>query len=171
VQAAPTSKSTVVVEELCRGTAQVTCAVGNVVICLSDQTPDKAYLEAYARAINRYGERHPSGLGMLVLIAADEPPPDEQARRAIHASHIAVKGCVRLAVLIVEGTGFGASAKRSIIAMLSSLSPTAAFPTKVTGTIQEGAAKLAKLLGPHLDPQLNADTIAAAVTRIRNQRR
>lgn len=155
------------VQELYRGVAQVTCAIGNVVICLSEQTPDQSYLHGYAHAINDYASRnYPTGLGLLVLIAEDEPPPDDQARRAIHTSHIAIKGCMRVGVLVVEGEGFVASAKRSVIAMLS-FSPSAAFPTKVAGNISEGATKLAKLLGPHLDPKLNAEIIATAAAQVR----
>lgn len=157
------------IQVLCRGTSQITCAIGNVIICGSQQTPEQRYLDDTNRAINAYGKTYATGLGMLVLIAADEPPPDDVARRAIHNSHLAMKGCVRLAVLVVEGEGFAASAKRSIIAMLS-MSSTTAFPTKVAANIREGATKLAKLLGPYLAPQLDADVIAAAATQVRNGR-
>jgi hypothetical protein len=167
VQAASIAKESPAIEVLCRGASQITSAIGNVIICGSEQTPDSRYLEDYVQAINAYGKNHPTGLGMLVLIAAAEPPPDDRARHDIHNSHLAIKGCVRLAVLVVEGEGFAASAKRSIIAMLS-MSPNTAFPTKVAADIREGVTKLMKVLGPQLAPQLDVDSIATAATQVRD---
>jgi hypothetical protein len=155
------------VHQLCRGSSQLaTCAIGNVVICYSGQTPGKHYLEEAAQAILAYGKGYPSGMGLLILISADEPPPDEAARKAILDARLALKPCMCASVLVVEGEGFAASAKRSIIAMFN-LAPSVPFPTKVAGNIAEGAAKLAKLLGPRLDPQVDVPAIVHAATGVR----
>lgn len=144
----------------------MTCACGNVLICYSGRTPVKSYLEGSVQAIRSYAKDYPQGLGMMVLIAEDEPPPDEDARRVILEARDGIKDCVRGSVLVVEGGGFAASAKRSVVAMFS-LATSRPFPEKVAGNIQEGATKLANLLGPRLDPSLDAAAIAAAATSVR----
>ncbi|HTU60792.1 MAG TPA: hypothetical protein VMF89_20210 [Polyangiales bacterium] len=166
MQAAVVSKPEPLVRELFRNPALVTCACANVLICYSGRTPVKSYLEGSLQAIHLYAKDYPQGLGMMVLIAEDEPPPDDEGRRAIIATREALKHCVQGSVLVVEGEGFAASAKRSVVAMFS-LASSRPFPEKVAGNIQEGAAKLAKLLGPRVDPSLDAALIAAAATSVR----
>lgn len=166
MQQAVARRSEPPVRELFRNPALVTCACANVLICYSGRTPVKSYMDGSLQAIHLYAKDYPKGLGMMVLIAEDEPPPDEEGRRVILATRAALKDCVRASVLVVEGEGFAASAKRSVVAMFS-LASSLPFPEKVAGNIYEGATKLAKLLGTRLDPSLNADTIAAAATSVR----
>jgi hypothetical protein len=153
--------------ELCRGEAQLTCAVGNVIISTSGKTPDPGYLQLAVRTIDDYSRTYPWGLGWIVLIAEDEPPPDENGRRGIINMRNALKGCMRASVMVVEGQGFAASAKRSIIAMFS-LASTQPYPTRVAGDVHEGAQKLAQMLGRQLDPGLDPQVIAEAVESVRN---
>lgn len=166
MQTAVVSKREPPVRELFRNPALLTCACGNVLICFSGRTPIKSYLEGSVQAINLYAKDYPAGMGLLVLISADEPPPDEESRQAILKTRDALRPCVRGSVLVVEGEGFAASAKRSVIAMFS-LASSLPFPTKVAGNISEGAAKIAKLLGPRLDPNLDVTAITAAAASIR----
>jgi hypothetical protein len=168
MQTAVVSKRELPVRELFRDPALLTCAYGNILICFSGQTPGKSYMDGSIQAILTYAKDYPAGLGLLVLISADEPPPDEQSRRVILATRGALKSCVCGSVLVVEGEGFAASAKRSVIAMFS-LSSSQPFPSKVAGTISEGSAKLAKMLGSRLDPDLDAESIAAVATSVRRK--
>lgn len=166
MQTAVVSKRKLAVRELFREPALLACAYANILICYSGCTPSKSYLEGSTQAIGSYAKDYPSGLGLLVLISADEPPPDEASRRVIHATRDALKPYVRGSVLVVEGEGFAASAKRSVIAMFN-LASSQPFPTKVAGTITEGSAKIARLLGPWLDANVDAESIAAAASSVR----
>jgi hypothetical protein len=157
-------------EELCRDVTHCSCAYGNVVVFYSAAEPDSTYCDRNAKAVIEYARNYPSGLGMLVLIAADEPPPSEASRRAIQQSYIDMQAVIRAGVLVVEGEGFAASAKRSVITLVN-LSANLPFPMKVAGSVDEGAAKLVKMLGARLDPGLNLQLMAAAIeatkTRLR----
>lgn len=152
--------------ELTRDREHITCAVGCVVIVYSGRTPDPGYLERSARAVNTWGEKFSGGLGMMVLISANEPPPDELARRAIHASYVAMQRSVRAAVHVVEGEGFMASAKRSVITVMN-LTNCFGFPIKVVSTVSDGAVKLASLLGPSLTPGVDPERLAKAAIEVR----
>lgn len=120
------------VRELFRNPALLTCACGNTLICFSGRTPCKSYLEGATQAISLYAKDYPQGLGLLVLISADEPPPDEESRRTIIAARNALKPYVCGSVLVVEGEGFAASAKRCVVAMLTLAS--SPFPRRSQAT-------------------------------------
>jgi hypothetical protein len=153
-------------EELSRGSFHVTFGYGNLVLAYSSASPDLSHLDAHIRETLRYGTRYPDGMGLLILIAPDEPPPNEAARKALRDCYATLKRVIKAAVVVVEGEGFMASAKRSVITVFTS-STSHPFPMKVAGTPAEGAAKMVKMLGPTLDPRLNVQLIAAAVPAVK----
>jgi hypothetical protein len=134
-------------EELSRGNHHVTFGYGNVIIAHSSASPDMRYLDSHVRETLRYGTRYPDGMGLLILIAPDEPPPNEAARKALRDCYTTLKRVIKAAVVVVEGEGFVASAKRSVITVFTS-STSQPFPIRVAGTAAEGASKLVKVLVP-----------------------
>jgi hypothetical protein len=162
MQIATTNGPAPQLEELSRSTSHVTFGYGNVIIAYSSASPDTGYLDSHVREVLRYGQRYPDGMGLLILISSDEPPPSEATRALLRNIYGMLKSVIHAAVLIVEGEGFMASAKRSVITLFAA-SASQPFPIKVAGTTAEGAAKIAKLLGPTLDPRLNPSLIAAAL--------
>jgi hypothetical protein len=150
------------IEELHRVRGTLTCAYANIVITYSIASPDAAFMEAKAGAVAAYGKRQPLGLGMMVVISADEPPPNDASRRAILAAYVAMQSVVRASVHVVEGEGFAASAKRSVITLLTLTSPLS-FPIRIASTVSEGSLKMVKMLGTSLAPGLDPDRIATAV--------
>jgi hypothetical protein len=156
-------------EELCRDQTHCTCACGNVVILYSEAEPDQPYCVRNANAVIEYAQSYPAtGLGILVLIAADEPPPSQEARRDIQLSYIAMQDHVGAGVLVVEGEGFAASVKRSVIALMN-MRANLKFPMKVAGSVAEGAALLVKMLGPKLSPELDARILQEAAEATKTQ--
>ncbi|HET6333196.1 MAG TPA: hypothetical protein VFG30_08285 [Polyangiales bacterium] len=155
-------------EELCRDATHVSCAYGNIVIFYSTVEPDSHYCDLNASSVIAYAKRYPAGLGMLVLIAADEPPPGEASRRAIRHSYVAMKDAIDAGVLVVEGEGFAASAKRSVITLINTTT-SLPFPMRVAGNVADGAAKLVRMLGPKLAPGLNVQLVAAAATEVKTR--
>jgi hypothetical protein len=160
--------ATVQISELCRGSSQITCAYANIVVIYSAQSPDAAFCERNGKAINNYGEKFPKGLGMMVLISANEPPPNEVARRAISEMYISMQRSLRAAVHVVEGEGFVAAAKRSVITLMN-IHTGVRFPIKVVSTPEEGGAKLVRVLGAALAPGLAAHDIALAAEATRER--
>jgi hypothetical protein len=166
VQARKLSVEAPQIVELSRDREHVTCALGCIVIVYSGRTPDPGYLERSARVVNTWAEKFPGGLGMMVLISANEPPPDELTRRAIHESYVAMRGSIRAAVHVVEGEGFLASAKRSVITVMN-LTHSFGFPIKVVSTVSDGAVKLTSLLGPSLSPGIDPERVTSAAATVR----
>ena len=105
---------------------------------------------------------------MLVLIAADDSPPSAAARQAIQASYVIMQEHVAAGVLVVEGEGFAASVKRSVIALIN-LRANLKFPLRVASNIPEGAALMVKMLGPRLAADLDAPSIAEAAAAVRHR--
>jgi hypothetical protein len=152
-------------EELCRDNAHITCGYGNIVVIYSAESPDASYCERSARAINAWAANYPRGLGMLVLISANEPAPNEAARRAIHTSYVQMQRAVCAAVHVVEGEGFIASAKRSVITVMN-MNSSFTFPIKIASTVPDGAQKLIRMM-PNIATGLDTDRIATTVSSIR----
>jgi hypothetical protein len=157
-------------QELCRDGAHWSYGYGNIVIFCSTAEPDSSYCNRNAQATIEYARQHPSGLGMLVLIAADEPPPSEAGRRAIQASYVSMQSVIRAGVLVVEGEGFAAAAKRSAITLIS-MSSGLPFPMRVTRNPVEGAAKIVSMLGTRLDSRLTVQLVATAASSVKSPAR
>ncbi|HTU57427.1 MAG TPA: hypothetical protein VMF89_03320 [Polyangiales bacterium] len=146
-------------------------ALGNIVVTRSLVPPDAAYLPEWTSAILRYGEDHPQGLGLLVLIDENAPPPPgELERSAIKAAYVAVRPVVRCAVQVVEGEGFAAAAKRSVL-MIINLATAIGYPIRVTGNVAEATKVLHKLLGPAMSAEIDVAALSRIADRMREQQR
>jgi hypothetical protein len=154
------------IEELRREPGHLTCAYSNVVLFFSSASPNRKYLDASVDLLNAHAAKCGTKLALFIVISASERPPDEATRRALQAAYAGIKKHVRAGVLVVEGEGFLASAKRSIITLFSSSSP---FPIRVASNIAEGARHIVKLMGNEIDPRAHADELAAAASLARAQ--
>lgn len=153
-------------EEICRDVAHVSCGLGNIVIFYSRAEPSAEFCKLNSKLVVTYGRNYPAGLGMVVLIDADEPPPREAGRKAIRESYLVMGEVIKGGVLIVEGEGFAAAAKRSVITVITTTT-NFPFPLRVAGDVQAGAEKMAKMLGKTLDARLTVPLIAAGVNETR----
>ncbi|HKP61884.1 MAG TPA: hypothetical protein VJV78_34370 [Polyangiales bacterium] len=102
----------------------------------------------------------------MILIPEAAKPPSEAGRQALRAGYTAMKSFMRAGVLILEGRGFAASAKRSAFTILSLAAPLP-FPVKVASTPLDAATKLVEMLGPALDSQLDQQLLAASIEQVR----
>lgn len=153
--------------ELYRESGHRCFGCGSVVLVYSVDEPDSAYMERNASAMRRYATQYPAGLGCMVLVPEAAKPPSEEARSAIRAGYVAMKSFMRAGVLVFEGQGFAASAKRSVVTLLNLAAPLP-FPVKVASTPLEAAQKLAGLLGEALLPPIEPQQLAAAMEEIRS---
>lgn len=148
-------------EELASNSQHCCFALGNIVVTRSLVPPDFVYLKDWVSAILRYGKEQPQGLGLLVLIDENAPPPGEPDRTAIKDAYVIVRPVVRCAVQVVEGEGFAAAAKRSVLTIIN-LATAIGYPIRVTGNVTEATKLLHKLLAGALSPSIDV----AALSRI-----
>jgi|GEM_PF-3566522 len=145
-------------------------ALGNIVVTRSLVPPDAAYLPEWMNAILRYGNDHPQGLGLLVLIDENAPPPGEPERAAIKDAYVTVRTVVRCAVQVVEGEGFAAAAKRSVL-MIINLATAIGYPIRVTGNVAEATKILHKLLGPGMSAEIDVAALSRIADLMRERQR
>ncbi|HMJ51191.1 MAG TPA: hypothetical protein VK540_03925 [Polyangiaceae bacterium] len=67
------------------------------------------------RMVLEQGEKHPGGLGGLVIIPSGASPPPEEVRRAIREVITNVSTRLRCLCWLVEGAGFRAAAVRATL--------------------------------------------------------
>lgn len=148
-------------EELASNSQHCCYALGNIIVTRSLVPPDATYLKAWVEGVLRHAKQHTDGIGLVVLIDANAPPPGEAERAAIKNAYVTVRGAVRCGVQVVEGEGFAAAAKRSVL-MIINLATDIGYPIRVAGTLSEAVALLSKLLGKAMDSRI--DTVA--LTRV-----
>jgi hypothetical protein len=148
-------------EELASNSQHCCFALGNIVLTRSLVPPDAEFLKEWIAVVSRHGKQHSEGLGLLVLIDAHAPPPAEPERAAIKNAYVTVRDVVRCGVQVVEGEGFAAAAKRSIL-MIINLATDIGYPIRVAGNVSEAAATLSKVLGNAMNNKVDA----VALTRL-----
>jgi hypothetical protein len=155
-------------EQLATNSQHCCCALGNVVVTRSLCAPDAAYLKDWTSSLNEYARTQPHGLAVIVLIDADAKPPGEAERTEIKNAYVAVRNSVRCAIQVVEGEGFAAAAKRSVM-MIINLATGVGYPIRVTGTLTEATVLLKKLLGPAMNDDIDAAALSKVAEAIRHQ--
>ena len=145
------------IEELASNSQHACCALGNIVVTRSLVPPDAAYLKLWLEGVTRHAKQHPQGIGLLVLIDQDAPPPAEAERAAIKNAYASLRSMVRGGVQVVEGEGFAAAAKRSVLTIIN-LATDIGYPLRVAGNVTEATALLGKTMDRRID--------AAGLTRV-----
>jgi hypothetical protein len=153
--------------ELVREVAHSICAYGNIVIMHSAAPLEREFCQRGLQAILRHASAYPAGIGLLIMVSADEPPPSDATRQLIRDSYSAMKEVVVGGVLVLDGEGFVAAAKRSIMTLISG-GMSQPFPMRVASTVSEGATKLSNMLGARLDPMIAPEQIVTAAAAVKN---
>lgn len=138
------------------------CAFGNVVLIYSLRVPTNSHVERTVGAIAELGRRYPAGLGLLLLLDPSAGAPDEPARRAIRQFYFDIATFVRAGVQVIEGEGFVAAGKRSVVTLIN-MGTKLPFPLKVVGSLEQGSSLLLELLGRKTDSSLQPHTLCGAV--------
>lgn len=158
------------IEEIASNSQHACCALGNIVVTRSLVPPDAAYLKQWLEGVTRHAKQHAEGIGLLVLIDQDAPPPGEAARAEIKDAYVRLRGLVLGGVQVVEGEGFAAAAKRSVLTIIN-LATDIGYPIRVAGNVTDATATLSKLLGKAMDRKIDAAelTRVGAMLRVRLQ--
>lgn len=147
-------------------------AYGNLIVGVSAEPPDPRLMQSVEELARSLDPRYAAGLGVVVVIDASCAPPDEDARRVVCDVYTVLRPMVRGVAYVVEGEGFAAAAKRSVLSLITmTIKP--GFPIRVSGTLEEGLPWLRKTLGPAwLEPmriQGVVETVNVLRTRIRTK--
>lgn len=148
--------------ELCRTEAQCCCAYGNIVWIYTSGEPTPAWITRAVEDVVRLGRDYPNGLGLLLLIDSGTKPPSEATRAAIRQAFNDMKDVVCGGVLVIEGHGFMAAAKRSAVTLIR-LALHQPFPLKVVGSVAEAIPLLLPMLSATVDPRADGLALERAV--------
>lgn len=106
-------------------------------------------------------KRYPKGVSTLAVITTNTLPRlGEEERRRIDGINTKLKGRILANVQVAEGTGFGASAVRAILAGINLLNPTVG---RVFKDLPSAAKEVASARGSDFDAQ----TLVGAVEHAR----
>jgi hypothetical protein len=123
-------------------------------------------LRRWTDVLHKHARSYPDGLGLIVFIDANAKPPEETERKSITEAYARVSSVVRGAVQVVEGHGFTAAAIRGALTLINA-TKSLNVPIKVAGCVSEGAPKLESLLGPAMDPRIDAAALTRAASMMR----
>jgi hypothetical protein len=137
-------------------------------LCVSRGEPSLEFLHQAVALIQQQVGHWPDGMGLLIVISADAPPPGEATRRYMSKAYPAVSKHLRGIARVIEGEGFVAAAKRSAISFID-LAMRLHCPSKVTGNVDDGAAWLLRQMGAAEHRQYSVTDVALAVLRLRER--
>lgn len=116
-------------------------------------------------ASSGFASRHPRGIGLLTIVGADAPLPTSEARKALTELLAAGSSFIRCSAILFEGTGFRASAVRSVVTGLVLLARQP-YPHRVCDTDQ-AADMFARILPESTGGVVNASAVKQAIERLR----
>ncbi|TPV95453.1 MAG: hypothetical protein B7733_09875 [Myxococcales bacterium FL481] len=120
---------------------------------------------ALHRQTNRLADKFPDGVGLLTVVERSAPMPSTESRKLI-ASFFAGSTRIKASAVAMEGSGFRASAVRSVVAGLTMMAKQP-FPHKVFATLAVGLHWLV----PELNANARCDLAESDVQRMMKQLR
>jgi hypothetical protein len=141
----------------------------DVQISISSGEPSPEFLRSAARFAKDEAAKLPHGMGLMIVINAETRAPSDEAREYMKKMYPQLSGHVSALVRVVEGEGFVAAAKRSVITLID-LTLRLKCPTKVVGTVEEGTAWLLKQLESERSRKYDPADLVRAVRELRRRR-
>jgi hypothetical protein len=140
----------------------------DILLSISRGEPSLHFLEAATALISEEARKCARGVRLMIAINADAPAPGDEAREHIKRVYPDLSRHLRGLVLVVEGEGFAAAAKRSVAAIIY-LTLRLHCPSKVVGSVTEGATWLMRETATTPAPRHDATDIVLAVQELRAQ--
>lgn len=116
------------------------------------------------RAITRFSESRPNGIGIITIVEEAAPMPPSDARDALVKVLEGISRCVKVSAVAFEGTGFRAAAVRSVVAGLTMVARQS-YPHKVFATVEEAMAWMA----PQMPSPTSSRDLIEAVREVRER--
>jgi hypothetical protein len=138
----------------------------DVFVCVDTGRLSRDDYGAVSLAMLRHADRHPTGIGFVVVVPENATPPGEEARLGIKETYDLTTRHLRCVCWVVEGRGFQAGMARAVLTGIR-MFQRRPYPTHVTTDLQLGLAWTL----PHLDegrarlPQTPAAALAIAQSR------
>lgn len=117
-----------------------------IVISVEVGIPTVAHFDRTLRTMEQIAERRPDGAGLLVILHEQAPPPDEAGRSFLIGNMERFSQAAAAHAHVVEGQGFIAAAKRSVITLMFA-ARRRRFPQKIFRTVDEAVPWLFHQLG------------------------
>ncbi|MEX1365740.1 MAG: hypothetical protein AB1Z98_21615 [Nannocystaceae bacterium] len=131
----------------------VVCQWGNVLLRVGTRTPQEEHIELLHETFERMLDTYPR-VGLLAYLPDGAPLPDGAARLRAVSMLRSLGPRLGGMVVVAQGTGFWASAARSVITGLT-LMARVAFPVKVTSSAADGC----EWLGARFEPGVDAEAL------------
>jgi len=128
----------------------VSAVFQNVIISYSVAEPNTGYMADWVKTIVELSRDNPRGVASIIVIDGSAKPPSEEIRADIKRAIAQAGPHLRGLAQVVEGTGFGAAAKRSALSVIT-LVARFPFPIKIFSTRREAAFWVKEMLS---DPSL-----------------
>lgn len=98
----------------------VIATYGSIVACAVDGLTYVAQMETLDKALKAALRGNPEGIAFVFVVRQTSLLPTPEVRARFAGILAALQGEVKMLAAIIEGTGFGASAKRSVFTMVIS---------------------------------------------------
>ena len=108
----------------------------NIFVTIWRQRTSLLALEQLAKHLLALAALQPAGLGIVIIVPANSPPPPNEVRARLAAA-ISAAPQVKASAVCFEGSGLRATIVRSVVAGLTILSRPS-YPHRVFGTLEEG---------------------------------
>jgi hypothetical protein len=166
VKASPTVQDQIPLPVLGQGPGYLFVAHRNVLIASWTAQGTGPLIAALGRALEAFVVEHPEGISSVHIIAAGLPLANAEAREALSGlmkKHDADLAC---AGTVLDGTGFWASATRSVIMSLQMLTPSS-FAVRTCASDSELAAWMLKPHAQRTGIELNQQELERAMGEAR----
>jgi hypothetical protein len=167
VAAPPPTQSEVSLPVLDRGAGYVFVAHKNVLIASWTAQGTGPLIDALGRALGAFAEQHPEGISNVHIIAAGLPLANNDARAALSALMKKHDTDLACAGTVLDGTGFWASATRSVIMSLQLLTPSS-FAVRTCGSDSELATWMLKPHAQRTGVTLDQQSLERAMAEARS---
>ncbi len=121
--------------------------LGNLLVVAGHSPPDAEAAQNYANCVAELVKKHPAGIGIITLVAA-EATPHAEAREPLVRAFRDNWSQIEAALFVVEATGFGAAIQRSFMNALMLVSGSR-DRVKIYKTLEQGSPWLLNRLSLH----------------------
>ena len=110
--------------------------------------------------------KHPTGIGLLTIVEEKAPMPPSDARKALTDFLTRFGSSIKCSAVIHEGSGFRASAVRSIVAGLTLLARPP-YPHRIYASVEASSEWMSSGLAAKIQRKFTAQELVLAVAEIR----
>jgi|SoiMethySBSTD1v2_1073268.scaffolds.fasta_scaffold06294_4 hypothetical protein len=135
-------------------------------IALARGAVSAEFLRVAGRMVKDEAAKIPTGMGMIIVVNAEAEAPDEAARAQLQKMHTELYGKLRGIVRVIEGEGFAAAAKRSVLTIID-LATRHGHPSKVVSSVDAAVTWILPYMEPVDRRRYSAGDVVTAIEALR----